>query len=214
MTARRGLRRGLLAAAALASLAAASAARAQSGANVDQACAAAQTASGPPNSSEGVGFWPKFSFETIAALEYGGIWPKDGPGRGPDLKLWFDSTFIAQINENLSFDGLFQFKPRQPLSATDLNQQLFINQAPGLQEGGKMKELFVRYGNYRFGKFVPDFGRAYNLMPGFQAQDFVAEAEQGYEPAEMTGVEWIHIFPNENGGWRQLSVSAVMVDRT
>jgi hypothetical protein len=191
--------RGLLFVAALTWLAAAPAAMAQPV---------------PPNPPEGVGSWPKIGFETIAFLEYGGITARSGPGRGPDLKLWFDSTFIAQINNNLTIDGLLQFKPRQPLSPTDPNQQLFINQAPGLQEGGKMKELFVRYGNYRVGKFVPDFGRAYNLLPGFQAQDFVAEAEQGYEPAEMTGVEWIHIFPNENSGWRQLSVSALMVDRT
>jgi hypothetical protein len=161
-----------------------------------------------------VGVWPKIGFETIAALEYGGITANSGPGRGPDLKLWFDSTFLAQINDNVTIDGLFQFKPRKPPSPSDPNNQLFINNAPGLQEGGKMKELYVRYGNYRIGKFVQDFGRAYNLLPGFQAQDFVAEAEQGYEPAEMMGVEWIHVFENEDGGWRQLSLGAFMVDRT
>jgi hypothetical protein len=200
--------RGLLALAAAVWFVAASAALAQSPAGD------AQSVPANPNPPEGVDTWPKIAFETIAALEYGGINFDNGPARGPDVKLWFDSTFIAQINANLSLDGLFQFKPRQPLSASDPNQQLFINQAPGLEEGGKMKELFVRYGSYRAGKFVMDFGRAYNLLPSFQAQDFVAEAEQGYEPADMLGVEWIHVFDNENAGWQQLSLSALMVDRT
>jgi hypothetical protein len=118
------------------------------------------------------------------------------------------------LNDSLSIDGLLQFKPRQPLPASDPNHELFINQGPGRREGGKMKELFVRYGDYRFGKFVQDFGRAYVLLPGPQAADFTEESEQGYEPAEMMGVEKIHVFESENGGWRQLSLSAFMVDRT
>lgn len=210
---RRPHRRCLLAAAALTVLAAAPAAMAQSGAIIQQARATGETASGPPSASD-VGAFPKIGFETIANLEYGGITADSGPGRGPDARLWFDSTFLAQLSDELSIDGLFQFKPRRPLSASDPNNQLFINQAPGRQEGGKMKELYVRYGDYRIGKFVQDFGRAYALLPGFQAQDLVAESEQGYEPTEMLGVERIHVFEDEDGGWRQLSVSAFMVDRT
>ncbi|RAK61296.1 hypothetical protein DJ021_16555 [Phenylobacterium hankyongense] len=206
--------RGLLAAVALAFLAAAPAAMAQSAAIIQQARATGQTASGPPGADEGMGAWPKIQFETIATLEYGSVQPDSGPNRGPDARLWFDSTFLAQISDELSVDGLFQFKPRQPLSASDPNGNLFINQAPARREGGKMKELYVRYGDYRVGKFVQDFGRAYALLPGFQAQDLVAESEQGYEPTEMIGVERIHVFKDEDGGWRQLSVSAFMVDRT
>jgi hypothetical protein len=208
-------RRGVLAlAAALAVLAAAPAALAQSAAIVDQARATGETQSGPPAPSEGVGAFPKIGFETIASLEYGGVQPASGPRRGPEAELWFDSTFLLQLSDALSVDGLFQFKPRQPLSAGDPNSNLFINQAPGRREGGKMKELYVRYGDYRIGKFVQDFGRAYSLLPGFQAQDLVAESDQGYEPTEMLGVERIHVFRDEDGGWRQLSVSAFMADRT
>jgi hypothetical protein len=206
--------RWLLAAAALAFLAAAPAAMAQSAAIIEQARATGQTASGPPSPAEGVGSFPKIGFETIANLEYGGTTADSGPGRHADAKLWFDSTFLLQVNDTLSIDGLFQFKPRQPISASNPNSTLFINQAPGRREGGKMKELYVRYGDYRIGKFVQDFGRAYALLPGFQAQDLVAESEQGYEPTEMMGVERIHVFEDEDGGWRQLSVSAFMVDRT
>ncbi len=213
-TERRLRLRGLLAATALTFLAAAPAAMAQSGAIIQQARATGEAASGPPNASDSAGAYPKIGFETIANLEFGGVTVDSGPGRGPDARLWFDSTFLAQLSDSLSIDGLFQFKPRRPLSASDPNNQLFINQAPGRQEGGKMKELYVRYGDYRIGKFVQDFGRAYALLPGFQAQDLVAESEQGYEPTEMMGVERIHVFEDEDGGWRQLSVSAFMVDRT
>jgi hypothetical protein len=213
-TERRSHLRCVLAGAALALIAIAPDAQAQSGSIIQQARATGQTASGPPAPSEGVGSYPKIGFETIANLEFGGIQADSGPGRGPDAKLWFDSTFLAQITDTLSVDGLFQFKPRQPLSPTNPNSNLFINQAPARQEGGKMKELYVRYGDYRVGKFVQDFGRAYALLPGFQAQDLVAESDQGYEPTEMIGVERIHVFQDEDGGWRQLSVSAFMADRT
>jgi hypothetical protein len=206
--------RGVLALAALAFLAAAPAALAQPAPATDPPGAARQTAPKAPNAADGVGAYPKIAFETIANLEYGGINFDNGPGRGPDVRLWFDSTFIAQINSSLSIDALFQFKPRQPLSASDPNGGLFINQAPGRREGGKFKELYVRYGDYRIGKFTQDFGRAYALLPGFQAQELVAESDQGYEPTEMMGVERIHVFQNEDGGWRQLSVSAFMVDYT
>ena len=206
--------RCVLAAAAATFLAAAPAAMAQSGAIIQQARATGETASGPPTAPDSIGAYPKLGLETIANLEFGGVTADSGPGRGPDARLWVDSTFLAQLNDSLSIDGLFQFKPRRPLSASDPNNQLFINQAPGRQEGGKMKELYVRYGDYRFGKFVQDFGRAYALLPGFQAQDLVAESEQGYEPTEMLGAEWIHVFKDEDGGWRQLSVSSFMVDRT
>lgn len=60
-----------------------------------------------------------------------------------------------------------------------------------------MKEL---YGDYRIGKFVQDFGRAYALLPGAQAADFIEETEQGYEPSEMFGLEKLHVFEDESHG--------------
>lgn len=158
--------------------------------------------------------WPKFGLETIGSLEYARVRANDGPSRGPDAKLRLDSTFLLELNDQLSVDGLFQFKPRQPLPASDPNNALYVNQGPGRREGGKFKELYVRYGEYRIGKFVQDFGRAYVLLPGAQAADFTEESEQGYEPSEMVGVEKIHVFDDESHGWRQLSVSAFMADKT
>ena len=160
------------------------------------------------------GNWPKYSLETIGNAEYARVDAADGPSRGPDARLRFDTTGLVEFNDKVSLDGLFQFKPRQPLAADDPNNQLFINQGPRRQEGGKMKELYVRAGDYRIGKFVQNFGRAYVLLPGAQAADFVEEPEQGYEPAEMIGIEKIHVFEDESHGWRQLSVSAFEVDRT
>lgn len=159
---------------------------------------------------------PKYSLETIGSLEYARMRANDGPSRGPDTKLRLDSTFLVEFNDKLSVDGLFQFKPRQPLPADDPNKDLFINQGPRRQEGGKFKELYVRYGEYRVGKFVQDFGRAYAFLPmlGPQAADFTEESEQGYEPSEMIGVEKIHVFEDESHGWRQLTLAAFMADRT
>ena len=77
-----------------------------------------------------------------------------------------------------------------------------------------MLELYARYDTWRGGKFVQDFGRAYYLLPGRFAVDFIEEAEEGYEPTEMIGVEKIHVFKSERHGWQQLSVSAFVVDRT
>lgn len=158
--------------------------------------------------------FPKISFSTLANLEAAGFAATSGPGRGPGPSLRFDSTVLVNLSDDLSIDGLFQFKPRQPLRADDPNNELFINQGAGRREGGKMKELYLRYGDYRVGKFVQDFGRAYLLLPGPYAADFIEETEQGYEPTEMVGAEWIHIFEDESGGWRQLSLSTFMVDRT
>ena len=161
-----------------------------------------------------VGGWPKISFDTLGNLEYAGLGADSGPGRGPDVKLRFDSTLLVEFSDALSLDGLFQFKPREPLPASDPNRDLFINQGAGREEGGKMKELYIRYGDYRIGKFVQDFGRAYALAPGPFAADLVEEPEEGYEPADMIGVERIHVFGDESTGWRQISLSAFMVDRT
>jgi hypothetical protein len=162
----------------------------------------------------GVGGWPKFGLATIAVVEFGALDARSGPDRGPSLGLRVDSTMLLEINDSLSIDGLFQWKPRKPPSPTDPNQFLYINQDAGRAEGGKMKELFVRYGNYRIGKFVQNFGRAYFFLPGPFARDFIEEAEQGYEPADMIGAEAIHLFKGDSGGWRQLSVAAFIVDRT
>ena len=159
---------------------------------------------------------PKYSLETIGSLEYARMRPNEGPSRGPDTKLRLDSTFLVEFNDKLSVDGLFQFKPRQPLPLDDPNKDLFINQGPRRQEGGKFKELYVRYGEYRVGKFVQNFGRAYAFLPmlGPQAADFTEESEQGYEPSEMIGVEKIHVFEDESNGWRQLTLAMFMADRT
>ena len=161
-----------------------------------------------------VGAWPKISFDTLAMLEYSSLRAASGTSRGPGLSLRFDSTALIEFNDALSLDGLFQFKPREPRPLTDPNRDLFINQGAGRAEGGKMKELYVRYGDYRFGKFVQDFGRGYAIIPGPFAADFIEEPEEGYEPADMIGAERIHVFGNENTGWRQISLSAFMVDRT
>ncbi len=162
----------------------------------------------------GVGDWPKFSLATIAVAELGAMNARSGPDRGPSLGLRVDSTMLFEVNDSFSIDGLLQWKPRKPRPPTDPNQFLYINQDAGRAEGGKMKELYVRYGNYRIGKFVQNFGRAYFFLPGPFARDFIEEAEQGYEPADMIGAEAIHIFNSESGGWRQLTVSAFIVDRT
>jgi hypothetical protein len=189
------------------------AASASSGNNPAQA-AQASAAAQAPDPAEGVGSWPKVSFDTLASLEYAGLDARSGPDRGPDFKFRSDSTLAIDFSDALTLYALFQFKPRAPLSASDPNQNLYINQGPGRQEGGKMKELYFRYGDYRLGKFVQDFGRAYALLPGPQAADFIEEPEEGYEPADMIGLEKLHVYDNENGGWSQISFAAFMVDRT
>ncbi|MEO9062764.1 MAG: hypothetical protein ABI277_00395 [Burkholderiaceae bacterium] len=164
--------------------------------------------------AEPIGGFPKISFSTLGNLELAGMAAASGPSRDPRPSLRFDSTALLNLSDELSIDGLFQFKPRQPLRSDDPNKDLFINQGASRREGGKMKELYVRYGDYRIGKFVQNFGRAYVLLPGPYAADFIEETEQGYEPTEMVGVERIHVFDDEGSGWRQLSFSAFFVDRT
>jgi FtsP/CotA-like multicopper oxidase with cupredoxin domain len=167
-----------------------------------------------PNHSEGVGAWPKMGLATLAVLEESGLNAAGAAKHGPEPALRVDSAFLDEVNSSLSIYGLFQFKPRQPRPQNDPNRELFINQGVGRAEGGRLKELYVRSGNFRFGKFVQNFGRAYYFLPGPYARDFTEEAEQGYEPADMIGAEWIHIFNKESGGWSQLSASAFFVDRT
>jgi hypothetical protein len=160
------------------------------------------------------GSYPKFSFDTLVNTEAAGLAAEHAPGRGPGGSLRVDSRAIYNFSDTLLIDGLFQFKPRAPRPADDPNRKLFVNQGAGREEGGKMKELYVRYGDYRFGKFVQNFGRAYLLLPGPYAADFIEETEEGYEPSEMVGAEYLHVFDKEDKGWRQISVSAFMVDRS
>lgn len=161
-----------------------------------------------------VGSFPKFSLATIANLEGSGLYASSGPARPFQPYLRFDTVATVDVNEQLTVYGLFQFKARAPRPADDPNRDLFVNQGAGRREGGKMKELYVRYGTWRVGKFVQDFGRAYVLLPGPFAADFIEEPDAGYEPSEMIGVEKLHVFKSEHFGWQQLSVSAFMKDRT
>lgn len=213
------LRSALIAGAALASLAAPRAfAQAQPSPPTGANPAQARSMQTPPmvhdEAPAEVGGWPKISFDTLASVDYAHMSAKDGPDRGPGPVLWSDSTLLVEFNDALSLDALFQFKPRQPLAATNPNRDLFINRGLDRREGGKMKELYLRYGDWRAGKFVQDFGRAYALLPGPYASDFIEEPEEGYEPSDMLGVEKIHVYGDEKSGWRQISLSAFMVDRT
>ncbi len=161
-----------------------------------------------------VGGWPKIGLDTTAAVEMAGFSAESGRDRaaGPSLRL--DASFLAEFNNSLSLAALFQVKPREPLAVDDPNRDFFINQGAGRREGGKFKELYIRNGDWRVGKFVQAFGRAYALLPGPYAADLIEEPEDGYEPSDMIGVEKIHVFDDESKGWRQLTLSAFMVDRT
>lgn len=161
-----------------------------------------------------VGAWPKIGFDTTAAIELAGFDAASGPDRDADPSLRLDSAFLAEFSDSLSLAALFQVKPREPLPADDPNRDFFINQGAQRREGGKFKELYIRSGDWRVGKFVQAFGRAYALLPGAYAADLIEEPEEGYEPSDMIGVEKIHVFDDESKGWRQLTLSAFMVDRT
>jgi hypothetical protein len=164
--------------------------------------------------AEPVKSYPKVTLDTLANFEFSGLAASDGPDRGPTPYLRFDSVISVATSDALNFYGLFQFKARQPRPADDPNKDLFVNQGAGRRVGGKFKELYVRYDTWRVGKFVQNFGRAYVLLPGPFAADFIEEPDQGYEPSEMLGVEKLHVFGSEKYGWQQISVSAFMVDRT
>lgn len=161
-----------------------------------------------------IGGWPKVTLDSAISLEYAGMTAPSGPERGPDMKLRSDTALLAEFNDTLSAYGLFQTKSRSPFDAADPNRELFINQSAGREQGIKTKELYIRYGDYRVGKFVQNFGRGYALLATPTAADFVEEPEEGYEPADMIGFEKIRVFDDETRGWRQLTLSAFMVDRT
>ena len=164
--------------------------------------------------AEPVKSFPKVTIDTLANFELSGMAADAGPSRGPTPYIRFDTVISVATSDQLNFYGLFQFKARQPRPADDPNQDLFINQGAGRRVGGKFKELYARYGTWRVGKFVQNFGRAYVLLPGPFSADFIEEPDQGYEPSEMIGVEKLHVFGSERHGWQQISASAFMVDRT
>jgi hypothetical protein len=157
--------------------------------------------------------YPKVSFDTVVSVDAAHMDSNTGPDRGPGFVFWADSTLLVDVNDTLSVSGLFQFKPRASLPEDNPNNVLFINRGLNRQEGGKMKELYARYGDWRFGKFVQNFGRGYAMLPGPWSSDFTEEPE-AYEPSEMLGVEKVTVFEDESEGWRQLTLSAFMVDRT
>jgi hypothetical protein len=101
------------------------------------ASAADATADAPP-------LWPKLSFDTVASVDYASMSSNTGPDRGPGFVFWSDSTLLVDFTDALSLTGLLQFKPREPLSEDNPNQDLFINRGLNRREGGKMKELYLR----------------------------------------------------------------------
>ena len=202
---------GAIAAALAAGLAGASAHGQSAGAQ------AAPTAGQPMAVMEpdvAVGGWPKIGLDTAFAVEYAGLNSRRGPDRdwGPSLRV--DSTLLVDLDDSTQVSALFQVKPREPLAASDPNRDLFINQGAGREEGGKFKELYLRHGDWRFGKFVQGFGRAYANLPGPYAADMIEEPEEGYEPSDMIGIERLHVFDDESKGWRQVTATLFMVDRT
>ena len=160
-----------------------------------------------------VGGWPKVSWDNVMSVDYAHMSSNTGPDRGPGLVYWDDSTVLVEFNDNLSLSGWYQFKPRAP-TPDNANRDVFINRGLNREEGGKVKELYIRDGDWRFGKFVPDFARAFDALPGPWASDLLEEAEEGYEAADMVGVEKLHVYDDENGGWQQITFTAFMVDRT
>ncbi|HTI66038.1 MAG TPA: hypothetical protein VL460_00675 [Caulobacteraceae bacterium] len=200
---------------ALAVLATAPHASAQSALINNQARATGQArAAAAPDDAGLVGAWPKIGFETVGAVEYAGMSADSGRDRPGSIDLRFDSTALVEFADGVQLDALFQYKSKQPRPTTDANAALFSNQGAGRRNGGRFKELYFRNGDWRYGKFVQDFGRAYANLPGPFATDLVEEPEDGYEPAEMLGVEKLHVYDNENGGWSQISFAAFMIDRT
>ena len=88
--------------------------------------------SGEMDAHGGIDSYPKLSFDTLFNAELAGFSPRQGDPRGPGPSLRFDSTALYEVNDKLSIDALFQFKPRQPLGADDPNNQLFIVDKGGL----------------------------------------------------------------------------------
>ena len=175
---------------------------------------AARPSGGMDLGSPATNDYPKISFDTLANYEFAGLFPDKGRARGPQPFLRFDSTLLVDLSESLSIDGLLQYKARQPRPADDPDGSLFINQGASRKTGAKMKEFYVRYGTWRAGKLVPDFGRAYNIVPGPYSADFVEEADEGYEPADMLALEKLWVLSNEREGWQQITISLLMADRT
>jgi hypothetical protein len=156
-----------------------------------------------------VGAWPKVGFETVASLEYFNFSPK-GLENDDGVGLRVNSSALVEFNPDWSLSATAQFKPLEEPDPADPIGDLLENQAGRRKPGLFMKEIYVRWVDFRFGKFTQDFGRASFLTPGPYSQDFAED----YELSEQVGVEWIHVFDNENQGWRQLSLSAFMVDRS
>ena len=198
----------------LAVLAFAPGALAQSALIAGQARATGRNPAAQPEPDGEVGGWPKIGFETVGAVEWGGLSASSGPDRSASFDFRFDSTALLELDDSTQIDALFQYKSKQPRPASDPNAGLFSNQGAGRRNGGRLKELYLRKGDWRFGKFVQGFGRGYNSLPGLFATDFAEEPEDGYEPAEMIGVERLHVFDDEKTGWQQITVSAFMIDRT
>ncbi|MDR0782028.1 MAG: hypothetical protein LBF16_15315 [Pseudomonadales bacterium] len=182
-----------------------------SGNNPAQALAMQQRA--VPASVPGINLFPTLSFDTLVSIDYAHMSSNTGPSRGPGFVFWSDSTLQIEFDEELSLTGLLQIKPREPLPEDNPNNELFINRGLNRREGGMMKELYLRYGDWRVGKFVQGFGRGYAMLPGPYSSDFTEEPE-AYEPSSMVGIEKVHVFDDETSGWRQLTLSAFMVDRT
>lgn len=181
------------------------------------ACPALAEVAGPPAPEPGamqVGGWPKFSLETVAAAEYGGMWARSGRNRPGSIDLRFDTIALLELDDATQIDAFFQYKSKEPRPLTDPNRELFSNQGAGRRNGGRFKELYLRRGDWRYGKFVQNFGRGFDLLPGPFATDLVEEPEDGYEANEMWGVEKLHVYDDESGGWTQISFAAFMVDRT
>jgi hypothetical protein len=142
------------------------------------------------------------------------MWAGQGRNRPDNIDLRFDSIALLELDDSTQLDAFFQYKSKEPRPLSDPNRELFANQGAGRRNGGRFKELYLRRGDWRYGKFVQNFGRGFDLLPGPFATDLVEEPEDGYEANEMWGVEKLHVYDDESEGWKQISFAAFMIDRT
>ena len=156
----------------------------------------------PPKS---ISEWPKFGTEFQYQAEYDQFsLPQTAETR--QIVLAAQHEALLELDNHWWFSNLMTL---QPMQDPRIGKTTVLG-----KEGLFAEELYGQWNNQilkvKFGKFAPNFARAWFLTPGVYGQDFVSD----YALSEDIGVEASYVLVPETYGRHQISIATFMADRT
>ncbi len=149
--------------------------------------------------------WPKIGTEAAFQAEYDQFTLPATPTTR-QFVLAAQHQTLLEVDNNWWFSNLLTL---QPMADPRIGKTTVLG-----REGLFAEELYGQWNNQifkvKFGKFAPNFARAWYLTPGVYGQDFNSD----YALSEEIGAEASYVFVPETFGRHSISVADFMTDRS